>query len=193
MIARIVFALAVLSGISGWGYAFYATQNQDTLERRALSAEAEVARLSKSTGDLATLVDSYKRGDRAAELERVTKRLAAGQADLAALTNEMAAVLEKRAGLKNEVDAAQGKLDGLRSDISQFDVLIATEPKTLRTASRAKVREGPDTSFDEVAIIPSGIELPVFETVEDGTWHKVGYIGYVYHELFEEDEPASEN
>ncbi len=42
-----------------------------------------------------------------------------------------------------------------------------------------------ETDTDEVAVVPAGKSLQVFEIVKDGTWYKVGGMGYIFHELLE--------
>ena len=68
------------------------------------------------------------------------------------------------------------------------------EGGTLRfkTKARARVRAGPSTDTDEVAVVPAGKTIQVFEIVEDGAWYKVGGMGYIFHELLEpvEKDPA---
>ena len=54
-----------------------------------------------------------------------------------------------------------------------------------KTTARARVRAGPSTDTEEVAVVPAGKAIQVFEIVEDGTWYKVGGMGYVFHELLE--------
>ena len=53
----------------------------------------------------------------------------------------------------------------------------------IKTITKAKIRAGSSTTTSQVAIVSAGVPLSVYETTEDGTWHKIGLTGYIYHEL----------
>ncbi len=188
MIQRLLVSIIVLAGVAGWVYAFYAMQDRDGLERRAMQAEQAERSLSaksKEAKELAALVESYKRGEKAANLEEVMKQLQTSRKELASVAAKIAPAKEELRELNTKISAAGGELDKLRISAKQFESLFSGARQKYRTTTRARVRAGPGTDFNEVAILPSGITLPGFETTEDGNWQKVGYIGYVHNDLLE--------
>ncbi len=188
MIQRLLVSIIVLAGVAGWVYAFYATQDRDGLERRAMQAEQAERSLSaksKEAKELAALVESYKRGEKAANLEEVMKQLQTSRKELASVTTKIAAAKEELRELTTKINAARDELENPRVSAKQFDALFLGAHQKYRTTTRARVRAGPGTDFNEVAILPSGITLPSIETAEDGNWQKIGYIGYVHNDLLE--------
>ncbi len=185
MILRLFVSLIVLAGVAGWVYAIYATQDRDALERRATQAELSLSAKSKEAKELAALLESYRGGEKAANLEEVMKQLQTSRKELASVTTKIAPAKEELRELTTKINAARDELDKLRVSAKQFDALFLGARQKYRTTTRARVRAGPGTDFNEVAILPSGITLPGFETAEDGNWQKVGYIGYVHKDLLE--------
>jgi len=171
MILRLFVAIIVLAGVAGWGYAFYATQDRDDLERRATQAELSLSAKLKEAKELATLVESYRRGEKAADLEEVLKQLQTSRKELASVTAK--------------ITAAGDEFDKLRASDEQYEALYTGARQKYRTTTKTRVLAGPGTDYDEVAILPSGITLPSLETTKDGNWRKVGYIGYVQNDLLE--------
>ena len=185
MIPRLFVSIIVLAGVAGWVFAFDAMQGRDALERRATQAELSLSAKSKEAKELAALVESYKRGEKAANLKEVMKQLQTSRKELASVTTKIAPVKKELRELTTKINAAGDELDKLRASAKQFEALFSGARQKYRTTTRARVRAGPGTDFNEVAILPSGITLPSFETVEDGNWQKVGYIGYVHNDLLE--------
>ena len=185
MILRLFVSIIVLAGAAGWVFAFYATQDRDALDRRATQAELSLSAKSEEAKELAALVESYKRGEKAANLKEVMKQLQTSRKELASATAKIAPVKEELRELTTKINAAGDELDKLRASAKQFEALFSGARQKYRTTTRARVRAGPGTDFNEVAILPSGITLPSFETAEDGNWQKVGYIGYVHNDLLE--------
>ena len=230
MLARLFVLIIVLAGGAGWVYAFYATQDRDALERRATQAELYLSAKWKENKEFATLLESYRRGEKAAERDAVMKQLQTSRKELVSVIakiapaknelrelttkinaagveaanlevvmkqlqtsrKELVSVAAKIAPAKNElrelttkINAAGVELEKLTVSGKQIEALISGARQKYRTTTRARVRAGPGTNFDEVAILPSGITLPSFETAEGGNWQKVGCIGYVHNDLLE--------
>ena len=87
--------------------------------------------------------------------------------------------------LQSEIEGSQAELEPLRAEVQKQQALLEGSTLQFKTTTRAKVRAGPGTDTDEVAVVPPGKTLQVFEIVEDGTWYKVGGMGYIFHELLE--------
>ncbi len=185
MILRLFVSIIVLAGAAGWVFAFYATQHRDALDRRATQAELSLSAKSEEAKELAALVESYKRGEKAANLKEVMKQLQTSRKELASVTAKIAPVKEELRELTTKINAARDELEKLRAGAKQFEALLSGARQKYRTTTRARVRAGPGTDRKEVAILPSGITLLSFETAEDGNWQKVGYIGYVHNDLLE--------
>ena len=185
MAVRIFVALITLAGAAGWVFAFLAMQERDTLERRAIAAETELAEVSKTATSYADMINSYKRGEKAVELEEIRKQLKMGREELASLTTKLQPAQEALATLIGRTDAEQAKLERIQTIAERYEDLFTEPPRKFRTIARARVRAGPGTGFKEVATIPNGMTLPVFESVQDGSWRKVGYVGYMHRDLLE--------
>ena len=102
-------------------------------------------------------------------LEKVTGHLAGGKGDLA--------------DLLLQIDAAEARLDQQRAEAREQQTLLAGTARGYVTTTRARVRARPTTASEELAIVPEGTPLAVFEIVEEGTWYKVGSVGFMHHEL----------
>ena len=185
MLARLFVLIIVLAGGAGWVYAFYATQDRDALERRATQAELYLSAKWKENKEFATLLESYRRGEKAAERDAVMKQLQTSRKELVSVIAKIAPAKNELRELTTKINAARDELEKLTVSGKQFEALISGARQKYRTTTRARVRAGPGTNFDEVAILPSGITLPSFETAEGGNWQKVGCIGYVHNELLE--------
>ena len=186
MILRLFISFMAVAGVAGWVFALYAIQNKEALERRATQAELSLSAKSKEAKELAALVESYRRGERAASFEEAMKRLQRSRTELASMTAKIAPAKEELRELTTKINAGRDELGKLRANAKQLQALFSGARQKYRTITRARVRAGPETSFNEVAILPSGIALPSFETAEDENWRKVGYIGYVHNDLLEE-------
>ncbi len=185
MILRLFVSIIVLAGVAGWVFAFDAMLDRDALERRATQAELSLSAKSNEAKELAALLESYRRGEKAANLEEVMKQLQTSRKELASVTTKIAPAKEELRELITKINAARDELETLRAGAKQIETLFTDARQKYRTTTRARVRAGPGTDRKEVAILPSGITLLSFETAEDGNWQKVGYIGYVHNDLLE--------
>ena len=173
MILRLFVSIIVLAGVAGWVFAFYTTQDRDALERRATQAELSLSAKSKEAKELAALLESYRRGEKAANLEEAMKQLQTSRKELTSVTTKIAPAKEELRELTIDINAAKDELEKLRASAKRFEALFTDTRQKYRTTTRARVRAGPGTDFNEVAILPSGITLPGFETSEDGNWQRV--------------------
>ncbi len=79
---RIFVSIIVLAGVAGWVFAFDAMLDRDALERRATQAELSLSAKSKEAKELAALLESYRRGEKAANLKEVMKQLQTSRKEL---------------------------------------------------------------------------------------------------------------
>jgi uncharacterized protein YgiM (DUF1202 family) len=94
------------------------------------------------------------------------------------------------AAVRAAVEKSRAELDQLQKKIDRRERLLGGIAQKYRTTARVNVRSGPSTKAEAIAVIPKGTTLQVFEAVEDGTWYKVGGIGFIFHKLLE---PVPEN
>ncbi len=170
LVAVFGFAVALL----GWVAAFVTVRGTSDLEDRLASAEAEVSEtravLAQKADELAAVRLEYREyQDMSGNLEKVTGYLAGGKGDLA--------------DVLLQIDAAEARLDQQRDEARDQQALLSGTARDYVTTTRARVRARPTTASEELAIVPEGAPLAVFEIVEEGTWYKVGSVGFMYHEL----------
>jgi DNA repair exonuclease SbcCD ATPase subunit len=174
---KAVGGVVVIAGVVGWIFAFVQIGEIDSLKseleptRQGLaSAKDELAQLQ---GDLDAAQSErsqlQQRVEATESLEELTAAREAGNAQLLSL--------------QSEIEGSQAELETLRANVRRQQALLEGSTLRFKTNARAKVRAGPGTDTDEVAVVPAGKTLQVFEIVEDGTWYKVGGMGYIFHEL----------
>ena len=197
---KAVGGVVVIAGVVGWIFAFVQIGEIDSLKselepaRQGLaSAKDELAQLQ---GDLEAAQSErsqlQQQVEAAESLEELTAALEAGNADLLSMQSEIEGSQAKlEAGnalltsLQSEIEDSRAELEPLRAEVQRQQALLEGSTLQFKTTTRAKVRAGPGTDTDEVAVVPPGKTLQVFEIVEDGTWYKVGGMGYIFHELLE--------
>ncbi len=176
---KAVGGIVVIAGVVGWIFAFVQIGEIDSLKselepaRQGLaSAKDELAQLQ---GDLEEAQSErsqlQQRAEATKSLEELTAALEAGNAQLLSP--------------QSEIEGSQAELETLRAKVQRQQALLEGSMLQFKTNARAKVRAGPGTDTDEVAVVPAGKILQVFEIVEDGTWYKVGGMGFIFHELLE--------
>ncbi len=170
LVAVFDFAVALL----GWVAAFVTVRGTSDLEDRLASAEAELSEtrpaLVQTSDELAAVRLEYREyQDMSGNLEKVTGDLAGAKGELAHLLLQ--------------IDAAEARLDQQRAEAREQQTLLAGTARGYVTTTRARVRARPTTASEELAIVPEGTPLAVFEIVEEGTWYKVGSVGFMHHEL----------
>ncbi len=197
---KAVGGVVVIAGVVGWIFAFVQIGEIDGLKselepaRQGLaSAKDELAQLQ---GDLEAAQSErsqlQQRVEATESLEELTAALEAGNAQLLSMQSEFEGSQAKlEAGnalltsLQSEIESSRAELEPLRAEVQRQQALLEGSTLQFKTTTRAKVRAGPGTDTDEVAVVPPGKTLQVFEIVEDGTWYKVGGMGYIFHELLE--------
>ena len=197
---KAVGGVVVIAGVVGWIFAFVQIGEIDSLKselepaRQGLaSAKDELAQLQ---GDLEAAQSErsqlQQQVEAAESLEELTAALEAGNADLLSLQSEIEGSQAKlEAGnalltsLQSEIEGSRAELEPLRAEVQRQQALLEGSTLQFKTTTRARVRAGPGTDTDEVAVVPPGKTLQVFEIVEGGTWYKVGGMGYIFHELLE--------
>ena len=190
----------VIAGVVGWIFAFVQIGEIDSLKsefepaRQGLpSVKDELAQLQRDLEAAQSERSQLQQQVEAAEsLEELTAALEAGNVDLLSLQSEIEGSQAKlEAGnalltsLQSEIEGSRAELEPLRAEVRKQQALLEGSTLQFKTTTRAKVRAGPGTDTDEVAVVPPGKTLQVFEIVEDGTWYKVGGMGYIFHELLE--------
>ena len=162
-----VLGVIFAAGAAGWIFALYQNQEigilRSDLERQTFAKEE----LEQARRDLMT-----------AQIER----------DQCHTEAEVLASKAESLAPQSEFESCQAELE----ELQKRQILPEGGTLQFRTKARARVRAGPSTDTDEVAVIPAGKTIQVFEAVEDGTWYKVGGMGYIFHELLEavEEGPA---
>ena len=174
IVRRLALVLAVIAALVGWAAALVANSHVTDLEERLVMVEAELsqttAALGQKSDELAKLqFDLLVYEDMSVKLGAVTKDVADTRAELT--------------GLVLQIETAEAQLERVRVEVSEQQALLTGTARNYVTTTRAKVRARPTTASQEIAIVPSGTRLRVYETVEGGTWHKVGSVGFMYHEL----------
>ncbi len=176
---KAVGGVVVIASVVGWIFAFVQIGEIDSLKselepaRQGLaSAKDELAQLQ---GDLEAAQSErsqlQQRVEATESLEELTAALEAGNAQLLSP--------------QSEIEGSQAELETLRAKVQRQQALLEGSMLQFKTNARARVRAGPGTDTDQLAVVPAGKILRVFEIVEDGTWYKVGCMGYIFHELLE--------
>ena len=89
------------------------------------------------------------------------------------------------AALTLKIDAANARLGTLRAEAKEHQDLVADAAPSYRTTTRARVRAAPTTESQEVALMPAGTLVVVLDSVGDGTWYRVGRVGFMHRDLLE--------
>ena len=155
---KVVGAVIVIAGVVGWIFSLFQIGEVDSLKSDLEAAQGERSELQQrveATGSLKTL----------------TAALEAGEV--------------RQQSLQSEIEGSEAELETLRARVQRQRALLEGSMLQFKTNARAKVRAGPGTDTDEVAVVPAGNTVQVFEIVEDGTWYKVGGMGFIFHELLE--------
>ena len=197
---KAVGGVVVIAGVVGWIFAFVQIGEIDTLENELGPARQDLAsakdEFAQLQGDLEAAQSErsqlQQQVEAAESLEELTAALEAGNADLLSLQSEIEGSQAKLGAgnalltsLQSEIEGSRAELEPLRAEVQRQQALLEGSTLQFKTTTRAKVRAGPGTDTDEVAVVPPGKTLQVFEIVEDGTWYKVGGMGYIFHELLE--------
>ncbi len=176
---KAVGGVVVIAGVVGWIFAFVQIGEID-----GLKSELEPARqgLASAKDELAQLQGDLEAAQ--SERSQLQQRVEATES-----LEELAAALEvgntQLLSLQSEIEGSQAELETLRAKVQRQQALLEGSMLKFKTKARAKVRAGPGTDTDEVAVVPAGSTIQVFEIVEDGTWYKVGGMGFIFHELLE--------
>ena len=155
---KVVGAVIGIAGVVGWIFSLFQIGEVDSLKSDLEAAQGERSELQQrveATGSLKTL----------------TAALEAGEV--------------RQQSLQSEIEGSEAELETLRARVQRQRALLEGSMLQFKTNARAKVRAGPGTDTDEVAVVPAGNTVQVFEIVEDGTWYKVGGMGFIFHELLE--------
>lgn len=176
---KAVAGAVVIAGVVGWMFVLVQIGEIDSLrselepaQRNLASAEEEIAKLQGELKAASGERDQLQLQVETTEsLEELTAALETGKAELQTL--------------QSQIEGWQAELETLQAKVQKQQALLEGTTLRFKTNSRARVRAGPGTDADEVAVVPAGKTIQVFEIVEDGTWYKVGGMGYIFHELLE--------
>lgn len=162
-----VLGVIAVAGVAGWILALYQNQQLEILRRDLERQTFAKEEAEQARRDLMT-----------AQIERDRCRTEA----------EVLASKAESPVPQSELESCQVAL----AELQDRQMLPEDGRLQFRTKARARVRAGPSTDTDEVAVVLAGKTIQVLEAVEDGTWYKVGGIGYIFHELLEpvEDGPV---
>ncbi len=162
--------------VAGWGLALASRGGSGELEEKLRAAKADLsvktAEVSKVSAELAATRE-VQQGlqDANASLVDMAGQLEADRAELAALTPK--------------IDAVKARLGTLRAEAKEHQDLVADAASSYRTTTRARVRAAPTTDSQELALMPAGTPVVVLDSVADGTWYKVGSVGFMHRDLLE--------
>lgn len=106
-------------------------------------------------------------------------------AKLDELKSELQASWSERDALTRIIHESETELKELRAKLSQASAPRNQPGQEFRTVTRTRMRAGPTTEAEEVAVLSQGAKLQVVDTVEDGTWYEIRLLGYAFHELLE--------
>lgn len=168
--------LVSVVAVAGWGLALASMGGSGGLEEKLLAAEADLtvtkAEVSKMSAEIAAAREVQQGIQEATtSLSDMAKQLESDQVELAALT------------LK--IDAVKARLGTLRAEAKERQYLAANAASNYRTTTKARVRAAPTTESQEVALMPAGTPLVVLDSAADGTWYKVGRVGFMHRDLLE--------
>ncbi len=171
-----VVGLVGVVAVAGWGLALTSMGSTGELEQELRAAKAD---LSLANVELAEM---------SSELA-ATREVQQGLQDANASLVDMAAQLEAEraelAALTPKIDAAKARLGTLRAEAKERQDLAADAAPSYRTTTRARVRAAPTTESQELALMPAGTPVVVFDSVADGTWYKDGRVGFMHRDLME--------
>ncbi len=171
-----VVGLVGVVAVAGWGLALTSMGSTGELEQELRAAKADLSlanvELAEMSGELAATRE-VQQGlqDANASLVDMARQLEADRAELAALTPK--------------IDAAKARLGTLRAEAKERQDLAADAVPSYRTTTRARVRAAPTTESQELALMPAGTPVVVLDSVADGTWYKVGRVGFMHRDLLE--------
>ncbi len=161
--------------LAGWGLALTSMGSTGDLEEKLIASETNLSKAKMELSDISTELAATR------ETQEVAVSLGDMERQLAARRNELVSLAVK-------INLAKGQLGDLRAGAKRQQDLAADAAMTYRTITRAKVRAAPTTESKEVALVPSGTPLVVFDTAEDGVWYRVGRVGFMHRDLLK---PAS--
>jgi len=155
-----------VAGIAGWIFALYLNQEIEILRRDLERHTFAKEEFDQARRDLMT-----------AQIERDRCRTEA----------EVFASKAESLVPQSELESCQAE----SAKLQERQALPEDRSPQYRTKARAKVRSGPSTDTDEIAVVSAGKTIQVLESVENGTWYKVGGMGYIFHDLLEPVEEGS--
>ncbi len=162
--------------VAGWGLALASMGGSGDLEEKLRAAKAD---LSVANVELA------KMSSELAATREVQQGLQEATASLVDMAGQLEADRAELAALTPKIDAAKARLSTLRAEAEERQDLVADAAPSYRTTTKARVRAAPTTESQEVAMVPAGTPVMVLDSVADGTWYKVGRVGFMHRDLLE--------
>ncbi len=162
--------------VAGWGLALASMGGSGDLEEKLRAAKAD---LSVANVELA------KKSSELAATREVQQGLQEATASLVDMAGQLEADRAELAALTPKIDAAKARLSTLRAEAEERQDLVADAAPSYRTTTRARVRAAPTTDSQELALMPAGTPVMVLDSVADGTWYKVGSVGFMHRDLLE--------
>ncbi len=161
---------------AGWGLALTSMGSTGELEQELRVAKAE---LSDANVEIAEMSSEL------AATREVQQGLQDANASLVDMAGQLEADRAELAALTPKIDAAKARLGALRAEAKERQDLAADAAPGYRTTTRARVRAAPTTESQELALMPAGTPVVVLDSVADGTWYKVGRVGFMHRDLLE--------
>lgn len=101
--------------------------------------------------------------------------------ELERMRNQLKVTEQELATLRYQISGSSSKLAGLPDHVRQK--LRAGAVAKYMTIQRAKLRSGPSTQSQELAILSPKTPIEVVGLASDGQWLKVVRVGYVHNDL----------
>ena len=171
-----VVGLVGVVAVAGWGLALTSMGSTGELEQELRAAKAD---LSVANVELAEMSSEL------AATREVQQGLQDANASLVDMAGQLEADRAELAALTPKIDAAKARLGTLRAEAKERQDLAADAAPSYRTTTRARVRAAPTTESQELALMPAGTPVVVLDSVADGTWYKVGRVGFMHRDLLE--------
>lgn len=171
---------SIAAALVGWSLFLLQDHWLDNLEAELadLRAQQATAQDQPSTAPGSTALGSQSAASSAPVSAQVL-------AKLDELKSELQASWSERDALTRIIHESETELKELRAKLSQASAPPNQPGQEFRTVTRTRMRAGPTTEAEEVAVLSQGAKLQVVDTVEDGTWYEIRLLGYAFHELLE--------
>lgn len=170
--------VGIAAAIVGWGVVVLQAQWLDDLEGKLADSDQELAVAAQEQSQVSQ--EQAPVQDAARDYEEVQRQ---AMTSLEQLRAELDAGEERLASLRSQIEASTAELDRLEAEIEEKGTERVDPGLEYRTTTRARVRTGPTTDANEVAVVAADQLVEVSGSSESETWYKVTVSGYMFHRL----------